>query len=113
TRMAEWSSEAAKRFAIPILALSHALLGIGLVLAVGNATGRRSVAASAVIIAVPAVHIGILVPAESLVRLDPRLVALVGVFVIAEFAAGIALIQRQHRGGHAMEFGTFPRRRAE
>jgi lipopolysaccharide export system permease protein len=83
------------------------------VLAVGNATGRRSIAASAVIIAVPAVHIGILVAAESLVRLDPRLVVLVGVFVIAEFLAGIALIQRQHRGGHAMDFGAFLPRRAE
>ncbi|MEA2759257.1 MAG: lipopolysaccharide export system permease protein [Methylobacteriaceae bacterium] len=105
SRMAEWSSEAAKRFAIPMLALSHAFLGIGLVLAVGNATGRRSMAASAVIIAVPAVHIGILVAAESLVRLDPHLVMLVGLLIIAEFLAGIALVQHQHRGGRAVDFG--------
>jgi lipopolysaccharide export system permease protein len=113
SRMAEWSSEAAKRFAIPMLALSHSLLGMGLVLAVGNATGRRSLAASAVIIAVPAVHIGILVAAESLVRIDPRLVALVVLFVLAEFAAGIALIQRQHRGGQTLDFGALLPRRAQ
>jgi lipopolysaccharide export system permease protein len=111
SRMAEWASEATKRFIIPILALSHALLGMGLVLAVGNATGRRSVAASAVIIAVPAVHIGILVAAESLVRLDARLVVLVGLCVIAEIMAGIGLIQRQHRGAQSVYFSAFlPRR---
>ncbi|HEX3179920.1 MAG TPA: LptF/LptG family permease [Beijerinckiaceae bacterium] len=110
---AEWSSEAAKRFAIPLLALSHALLGMGLVLAVGNATGRRSVAASAVIVAIPAVHIGILIAAESLVRVNPGLVALVGVLVVAEFLVGAALIHRQHRGGQTVDFSAFLPRRAE
>jgi lipopolysaccharide export system permease protein len=111
TRLPEWSSEAAKRFIIPILALSHALLGMGLVLAVGNATGRRSVAASAVIVAVPAVHIGILVAAESLVRFDARLVGLVGVLVVAELVAGAILIQRQQRGARMFHFAAFlPRR---
>jgi lipopolysaccharide export system permease protein len=111
TRLPEWSSEAAKRFIIPILALSHALLGMGLVLAVGNATGRRSVAASAVIVAVPAVHIGILVAAESLVRFDARLVALVGLLVVAELLAGAGLIQRQHRGARPVDFDALlPRR---
>ena len=105
-RMAEWSSEATKRFVIPMLALSHALLGMGLVLAVGNATGRRSVAVSAVIVAVPAVHIGILVAAESLVRLSASLVVLVGVFVAAEVIAGVILIQRQQRGARRFEFGA-------
>jgi lipopolysaccharide export system permease protein len=112
SRLAEWSSEATKRFVIPILALSHALLGMGLVLTVGNATGRRSVAASIVIVAVPAFHIGILVAAESLVRIDSRLVALVGLLVIAEFLAGVGLIQRQHRGGQALDLAAFLPRRA-
>lgn len=111
TRMAEWSSEATKRFMIPILALSHALLGMGLVLAVGNATGRRSVATSAVIVAVPAVHIGILVAAESLVRFDAHLVLLVALFVLAELIAGIGLIQRQHRGAQTVDLSALlPRR---
>lgn len=113
SRLAEWASEAAKRFLIPILALSHALFGMGLVLAVGNATGRRSVAASAIIVAVPVVHIGILVVAESLVRIEPRLVGLVALLVIAEFVAGIALIHRQHRGGQTVDFSAFLPRRAE
>ena len=106
-----WSSEATKRFVIPILALSHALLGMGLVLAVGNATGRRSVAVSGVIVAIPAVHIGILVAAESLVRLSAPLVVLVGLFVAAEVVAGVVLIQRQQRGARRMQLGAFlPRR---
>jgi lipopolysaccharide export system permease protein len=111
SRFAEWSSEAAKRFMIPILALSHALLGMGLVLAVGNATGRRSAAASAVIVAVPVFHIGVLVAAESLVRVDPRLVGLVGLLVAAEFIIGAALIQRRHRGGQAPDFSALLQRR--
>jgi lipopolysaccharide export system permease protein len=85
---------------------------MGLVLTVGNATGRRSAAASIVIVAVPAFHIGILVAAESLVRIDPRLVALVGLLVIAEFLAGVGLIQRQHRGGRALDFTALLPRRA-
>jgi lipopolysaccharide export system permease protein len=112
-RFAEWASEAAKRFAIPMLALSHALLGMGLVLAVGNATGRRSVAASVVIVAIPAFHIGILVAAESLVRVDPRLVLLVGLLLAAELIVGIGLIRRQQRGGPALDFrALLPRRSA-
>lgn len=112
SRLAEWSSEAAKRFVIPILALSHALLGMGLVLTVGNATGRRSVAVSIVIVAIPAFHIGILVAAESLVRIDPRLVALVGLLVLAEFLAGVGLLQRQQRGGRALDLSALLPRRA-
>jgi lipopolysaccharide export system permease protein len=113
TRLPEWSSEAAKRFIIPILALSHALLGMGLVLAVGNATGRRSVAASAVIVAIPAVHIGILVAAESLVRFDARLVGLVGLLVVAEVIAGAILIHRQQRGARMVDFAAFLPQRPE
>jgi lipopolysaccharide export system permease protein len=114
TRFAEWGSEAAKRFLIPVLALSHALLGMGLVLLVGNATGRRSAAATGIIVAIPLAHIGILVAAESLVRIDLRLLALVGVFVLAEFIAGIGLIQRQHRGRRTLDVSALlPRRTGE
>jgi lipopolysaccharide export system permease protein len=114
SRFAEWGSEAAKRFIIPVLALSHALLGMGLVLLVGNATGRRSVAASAVIIAVPVAHIGILIAAESLVRIDLRLLIVVALLVVAEFIAGIGLIQRQHRGSRILDLsGLLPRRTVE
>jgi lipopolysaccharide export system permease protein len=105
-RFAEWGSEAAKRFMIPVLALSHALLGMGLVLLVGNATGRRSAATSAVIVAIPLVHIGILVAAESLVRVNLRLLGLVALLVVAEFIVGIALLQRQHRGRRNLDFSA-------
>lgn len=95
---AEWTSEAVKRFAIPLLALAHTLLGIGLVLNVASATGRRSVAASAVIAVLPAVHIGILVAAEALIRIHPAFAILVAGLVAAEIGVGAMLIQRQQRG---------------
>lgn len=94
---AEWSSEAVKRLAIPLLALAHTLLGIGLVLNVASATGRRSVAASAVIAVLPAVHIGILVAAEALIRLHPAFAVLVSGLIAMEIGLGAWLIQRQQR----------------
>lgn len=90
----EWMSEAAKRFGIPILALAHALLAMGLVLSLTNATGRNSAAIGALVL-VPLVHIGILIGTESLVRRDPRLVVLVALAIAAEFVAALVLIFRQ------------------
>lgn len=96
---AEWLSEAVKRFVIPALAMAHALLGIGLVLNVGGATGRRSFAAGAVIGAIPAIHVAILIAAESLIRVQPALTLVVVALVAAECAFGAWLIQRQQRVG--------------
>ncbi|HLH12786.1 MAG TPA: LptF/LptG family permease [Methylovirgula sp.] len=90
----EWTSEAAKRFGIPILALAHALLAMALVLTLANATGRNASTISALVL-VPAVHIGILIGTESLVRRDPRLVVLVALAIAAEFAAALVLLVRQ------------------
>jgi len=93
---AEWASEGTKRFAVPMLALGHALLVIGLVLSLGSATGRAPAAAlMAAMAAAPVIHIVILVGAEALVRKDPRLVWLVGAAIVAELAAAIFLISRQ------------------
>jgi lipopolysaccharide export system permease protein len=87
-------SEAAKRFGIPILALAHALLAIGLVLTLSNATGRNATTVAA-LIAIPAIHIGILIGTESVVRRDPFLVYLVAVAIAAEFLIALVLILRQ------------------
>ncbi|MGH6847894.1 MAG: LptF/LptG family permease [Methylocella sp.] len=95
-RFAEWMSEAAKRCGIPLLALVHALLAIGLVLNVASARGAASVAATASLLAIPLIHVAILVCAETLVRQDPRFVWFVGLAIIVEFAAAIILIARQN-----------------
>ena len=95
-RFAEWMSEAAKRCGIPLLALVHALLAIGLVLNFAFASGGASAATTATMLAIPAIHVAILVCAETLVRQDPRLVWLVGLAIAAEFAAAIILIARQN-----------------
>ena len=50
----EWTSEAAKRCGIPLLALVHALLAIGLVLNVASARGGISAAVIATVLAIPA-----------------------------------------------------------
>jgi lipopolysaccharide export system permease protein len=94
---AEWMSEGTKRFGVPGLALGHALLAIGLVLTLGSAAGRAPARALiAAIAAAPAVHILILIGAETLVRKDPRLVWLVAAAILAELAAAIFLIARQN-----------------
>lgn len=95
---AEWASEAVKRLVIPALALAHTLLGIGLVLNVASATGRRSAAGGAAVAVLPAVHIGILVAAETLIRANPALAIFVVGLALAEIACGIWLIQRQQIG---------------
>ena len=110
-RLAEWTSEAAKRTGIPLLALVHALFGIALVLTVSSATGRGSSATTLTVLAVPAAHIAILIAAETLVRKDPRLVWVVALAILAEFVAALIMLQRQNAirsgpaipSGHAMD----------
>jgi lipopolysaccharide export system permease protein len=92
----EWMSEAAKRCGIPLLALVHALLAIGLVLNVASASGGASAATKAAMLAIPAIHVAILVSAETLVRQEPRFVWFVGFAIVVEFAAAIILIERQN-----------------
>jgi lipopolysaccharide export system permease protein len=90
-------SEGTKRFGVPALALGHALLAIGLVLNLGSATGRAPAGALlAALAAAPAVHVAILVGAETLVRKDPRLAWLVGAAILAELAVAVFLIARQN-----------------
>jgi lipopolysaccharide export system permease protein len=95
-QFAEWMSEAAKRCGIPFLALVHALLAIGLVLSLASASGGAIAATTATMVAIPAIHVAILVSAETLVRQEPRFVWFVGVAIIVEFAAAIVLIERQN-----------------
>ncbi len=102
-RYAEWMSEGTKRFGIPILALAHSLLAIGLILNFSSATGRASAAATAIIALIPILHIAFMVGAESLVRQDTRLVWFIGLAIAAEFAIAMLLIERQN--------ANFPRRR--
>jgi lipopolysaccharide export system permease protein len=72
------------------------LLAIGLVLNVASASGGASAAVRATMLAIPAIHIAILVCAETLVRQDPRFVWFVGLAIVVEFAAAIILIERQN-----------------
>lgn len=96
-KLSEWTSEAAKRLGIPLLALAHVLFGIALVLTVSSATGRGSTATTLTILAVPSLHIGLLISMETLVRRDPSLVWIVAFAILCEFAASIYLLQRQNR----------------
>ena len=80
---ADWMSEATKRCFIPLLALSHGLLAIGLVLTASAATGRGSATTILAILLIPLIHIGLLIGAESLVQVDPRLTIVVGVAILS------------------------------
>lgn len=96
-KLAEWTSEAVKRIGIPILALTHVLFGIALVLTVSSATGRGSTATTMTVLAVPAIHIGLLIAMETLVRKDPRLVGLVALAILLELVAALLMLRRQNR----------------
>lgn len=95
-RYSEWMSEAAKRCGIPLLALAHALLAMGLVLSFGSATGRRSRTASALVLVTPAIHVAILLLAETLVRQNPSMIWLVAAAIGAEIVLALALIERRN-----------------
>jgi lipopolysaccharide export system permease protein len=95
-QFAEWMSEAAKRCGIPLLALVHTLLAIGLVLSVASASGGASAAVTATMLAIPAIHIAILICAETLVRQDPRFVWFVGLAIVADFVTAIILLAREN-----------------
>lgn len=103
---AEWMSEAVKRIGLPIMALTHTLFAIGLVLTLASATGRGS-ATMAALVAIPVVHIAILIGSESLIRRDPRFVILIGLAILAEFIAGIVLLARKN-ARFAMPSGVPP-----
>ncbi len=92
-RYSEWMSEAAKRCGIPLLALAHALLAMGLVLNIGSQTGRRS-RATMLVLVTPTIHVGILLLAETMVRQTPSAIWLVAAAIAAEIVVGIALIER-------------------
>ena len=96
-KLPEWTSEAAKRLGLPILALTHVLFGIALVLTVSSATGRGSTATTLTVLAVPALHIAMLIAMETLVRKDPTLVWLVAAAILAELLAALWLLHRQNR----------------
>jgi lipopolysaccharide export system permease protein len=95
-QFSDWMSEAAKRCGIPLLALVHTLLAIGLVLNFASASRSALAATRATMLAIPAIHLAILVSAETLVRQDPRFVWFVGLAIVVEFAAAIILIERQN-----------------
>ena len=98
-RLAEWTSEAAKRLLIPFLSFTHVLFGVALVLTVSNATGRGSTATTLSVLAVPSIHIAMLIGMETLVRRDIRLVWLVVFAIAAEIVAALIMLQRQNRIG--------------
>ncbi|HTV32670.1 MAG TPA: LptF/LptG family permease [Methylocella sp.] len=92
----EWMSEAAKRCGIPLLALTHALFAIGLVLSLTSISGRSKGASAVTVLTIPVIHVAILVSAETMVRHNPWMIVLVGLAILAELMAGLWLIARQN-----------------
>jgi len=121
-QLGEWLAEAAKRFGLPLLAATHTLLAMALVLTFGNITGRRGAAGSLVIIAIPAAHIGFLVALESLLRANGWFAVPLTALLVVEGAVAAMLITRLDRpgrvadqtapGGRRPFFGTKLRMRA-
>ena len=93
---ADWTSEAVKRCFIPLLALTHGLLAIGLVLTASAATGRGSAATTSTVVVIPLIHIAIVISAELLVQVDPQLAIAIAAAILTEFAAALILLWRQN-----------------
>jgi lipopolysaccharide export system permease protein len=93
-QMGEWMAEAAKRFGVPLLSVTHTLLAMAIILTFGNATGRRGGAGGLLIFVVPVVHIAFLVALEALLRADARFAALLAGLVACEAFVSAWLILR-------------------
>lgn len=96
-QLGEWSAEAAKRFGVPILALSHTLLALALGLTFGNITGRRGAGGGLMVMAAPTAHIIFLVGLESLMRLNWRYAFLLAALALLETGLSIWMIGRLNR----------------
>jgi len=96
--LAEWTTEAAMRMGVPLLALGHTLLAIALALTFGNVTGRRGAGGQLVVVAIPAVHIGFLVILQTLLRADARFAVVLAGLILAEILISVFMIARLNYG---------------
>lgn len=95
--LGEWAAEAAKRFGVPLLSLTHTLLALALGLTFGNITGRRGAGGGLLNMAAPTAHIIFLVALESLMRLSWYFAFLLIAFAIAEAGISLWLLARLNR----------------
>lgn len=93
----EWAAEAAKRFGVPLLSLTHTLLALALGLTFGNITGRRGAGGGLLNMAAPTAHIIFLVALESLMRLSWYFAFLLIAFAVAEAGISLWLLARLNR----------------
>jgi lipopolysaccharide export system permease protein len=95
--LGEWAAEAAKRFGVPLLSLTHTLLALALGLTFGNITGRRGAGGGLLNMAAPTAHIIFLVALESLMRLSWYFAFLLIAFAVAEAGISLWLLARLNR----------------
>ncbi len=107
-QLGEWMAEAAKRFGVPALAISHTLLALALVLTFGNITGRRG-SAGLFIAAVPAAHILFLVALEALLRVNGRFAILLIALLLLEALVSAWMITRLNRSAPPVRLAPGPR----
>lgn len=87
-----WASEAIKRFCIPLLAIVHTLLGLGMVLAWGTVVQDDDWRLEMFYGVILSVHSLVLVVAEGAINIDVRLGWLAIAIIIAEAAVALVLI---------------------
>jgi lipopolysaccharide export system permease protein len=102
-QMSEWdrrlfASEAVKRFVLPAMCLSHALLALGLLLSFGPLTGRRGLKPSVIALLCVGLHAGGIGLAEALSSATFYSPGLMGMVVTLEGMVGLGLLLRQQFG---------------
>jgi lipopolysaccharide export system permease protein len=90
-----WRSEALKRFAVPPLAIVHALLGIMLITLWGNSSGRKEAPVVLACLVIASIHTVIMVATEALIPQDGRMVWPVLGLMGAELTLALVLLARQ------------------
>jgi lipopolysaccharide export system permease protein len=92
-----WKSEALKRFAVPPLAVVHALLGLMLVTFWGNRAGRKEAPVILACMVIVSIHTAIMISTEALIPEDGRMVWPVIGLIGAELTFALVLLARQQR----------------
>ena len=93
-----WASEVVKRFIVPLMTLSHSLLGLGMVLTFGPLTGRRGLNTAVVAVSIILLHAGSISLSEFVATATVYSPGVMLLFVICEALLGLALIVRQQVG---------------
>ncbi|HQF32039.1 MAG TPA: LptF/LptG family permease [Hyphomicrobiales bacterium] len=88
----EWAKEAVKRFALPLLALAHTMLGLELLTLFGLMTDRHGYFAAFLVGAVISLHLAIVLATEAIGKVDTAFAFVALAMIVVEIGLAVTLM---------------------